>query len=244
MIERVILNILKENGFDGYEKVTNDYFKSVIFTYRKDNYKTEFYVVVSIDQKAFLDIDENKMFSDISKSLKGSSSYVAEVDKNTSLVICVAKDSKLKSDEILESKGLQTEENPYFFKKYVLSYDEKIAEEVFGEMLEDYNEFTNITKYIESVITNPEKFRNFKLNPVNNEDYMLLSKIIMKIPVIPVKVPDNKSIKPLSSMINESISSENLQKAQNIVTFLSEEKHKENDLNESITRIIDYWIKE
>lgn len=244
MIERVILNILKENGFDGYERLTNDYLKSIIFTYRKDNLKTEFYIVVSIDQKEFIGLDENKMFSDISKSLKESSSYIAEVDKNTSLVICVAKDDKLKSEELLGSKELQIEENPYFFKKYVLSYDARIAEDIFGEMLKDYNDSTDITKYIENFITNPDKFRNFKLNPINNETYMLLSKIIMKVPIIPVKIPDSQSIRSLENMIQESIVANNLQKAQALVVFLSEEQNKENDVDNNISQIINYWNKE
>lgn len=244
MIERVILNILKENGFDGYERLTNDYLKSVIFTYRKDNIKTEFYIVVSIDQKEFIGLDENKIFSDISKSLKESSSYIAEVDKNTSLVICVAKDDKLKSEELLGSKELQIEENPYFFKKYVLSYDARIADDMFGEMLKDYNNSTDITKYLEDFITNPEKFRNFKLNPINNETYMLLSKIIMKVPIIPVKIPDSQSIRSLANMIQESIVANNLQKAQALVVLLSEEQNKENDVDNNISQIINYWNKE
>lgn len=244
MIERVILNILKENGFDGCEELSIDYLKSVFFNYRKDDPKIEFFVIASIEQKNFLNIDANKMFSDISKSLKNSSMYTAEVDKNTSLVLCVAKDIALKSFEALEKKELQIEENPYLFKKYVLSYDEKITEEVFGEILKTYNKSSNISKYIESVVTNPEKFRSYKINAVNNEDYMLLTKIIMKVPIIPVKVPDNKSIKPLANMIQDNIISENLHKAQKFIAFLSSEQNKENSTNDNIAQIIDYWVKE
>ncbi len=244
MIDRVILNILKENGFDGYEGLPIDYIKSIVFTYRKNDTKIEFFVVASMDQKTFLSMDENRLFSDITKSIKNSSSYMAEVDKNTSLVFCIAKDSKLKSFDALEKKGLQIEENPYFFKKYVLTYDEKIAEEVFGELLKTYNESSNLTKYIESIVTNPERFRNYKINSVNNEDYMLLSKIIMKVPVMPVRVPDNQSIKPLASMIQDNIVSENLLKAKSLVIFLSSEKIKEAPEKGDVAQIIDFWSKE
>lgn len=245
MIDRVILNILKENGFDEYEALPVDSLKNVIFTYRKNDAKIEFFVIASIDQKLFVSIDENKLFSEISKAIKNTSSYTAEVDKNTSLVLCVAKDNKLKSLDALEKKELQTEENPYFFKKYVLSYDEKIVQELFGEVLKTYNESSSFTKYIENIVTNPERFRNYKLNLVNNEDYMLLSKIIMKVPIIPVKVPDNQSIKPLASMIQENIISENLQKAQSLVAFLSSsERNKEALDSDYGTEIIDYWLKE
>lgn len=244
MIERVILNILKENGFDGYESLQIDYFKSIIFTYRKNDAKIEYFVVASIDQNAFLITDENKMFSDISKVIKNASAYTAEVDKNTSLVFCVAKDNKLKSFDALEKKELQTEENPYFFKKYVLTYDEKIVQEVFEEILKTYKESSSLTKYIESIVTNSEKFRNYKVNAINNEDYLLLSKIIMKVPIMPVKVPDNQSIKPLADMIQDNIISENLQKAQNLVAFLTIERNKETSDNDNITQIIDYWLKE
>jgi hypothetical protein len=244
MIDRVILNILKENGFDGYEALSIEYLKNVVFTYRKNDIRIEFFVVAAIDQKEFIAIDENKMFSDISKSLKNSSFYTAEVDKNTSLVLCVAKDNKLKSFEELEKKELQTEENPYFFKKYVLTYDEKVAQKVFGEILKTYNESSSLTKYIESIVINPERFRSYKINAENNEDYALLSKIVMKVPIMPVKIPGNQSIKPLANMIQDNIISENLQKAQNLVAFLSSEKNKETPDNYSVSQIIDYWMKE
>lgn len=244
MIDRVILNILKENGFNGSEAIPIDYIKNAFFTYRKNDSKIEFFVVASVDQKTFLAMDENKMFSDIYKSLRGASAYTTEVDKNTSLVLCVEKDNKLKSVDILKKKELQTEENPYFFKKYVLSYDEKTAEEVFGEMLKTYDVSSNITKYIESVVTNPERFRNYKINPVNNEDYMLLSKIIMKVPVMPVKVPDNQSIRPLPSIIQDDIIAKDLQKAQNLVALLSNEKIRQTSDNDNIVQIIDYWLME
>lgn len=243
MIDRVVLTILKENGFDGFEELSIDYIKNIIFTYRKSNNKIEFFLVVSIDQKSFIGFDENKLFSDISKSLKNSSSYMAEVDKNTSLVLCVAKDIKSTFD-MLEKKELQIEENPYFFKKYVLTYDEKTAKKIFEEILHTYNENSSLTKYIESIVTDPERFRNFKINAVNNEVYMLLSKIIMKVPIMPVKIPDNQSIKPLKNMIQDNLVSDNLLKIQGLVSFLSSEEFKEAPDKDYITQIIDYWSKE
>jgi len=134
---------------------------------------------------------------------------------------------------------LQTEENPYFFKKYVLTYDENIVQETFGEVLRTYNEFSSITKYIDDIVTNPDKFKDFKINVDNNEDYLLLSKLIMKVPIMPVKIPNNNSIKPLTQMVEDNINSENLQKAQNLITFITNVKDKEN-----MDEIIDYWVKE
>ncbi len=239
MIDRVVLNILKENNFDGYESLQIENIGNVIFTYRKNDIKNEFFIVASIDQDTFVSLDENKFFSSISKSLRNTSFYMAEMDKNTSLVLCVAKDIKSKLYDSLEKTVLQTEENPYFFKKYVLTYDEKIVQEVFGEVLRTYNESSSITKYIDDIVTDPDKFKDFKINADNNESYMLLSKIIMKVPIMPVKVPNNNSIKPLTKMVEDIIISENLQKAQNLITFMTNLKDKEN-MNE----IIDYWVKE
>lgn len=244
MIDRVILNILKENGFDVYESLSIDPLKSVALVYRKADTKVEFFVVATTDQKTFLEMDENKLFSDINKSLKISSSYVAEMDKNTSLVLCIAMDYKLKSFDALEKKELQTEENPYFFKKYVLSYDEKVAQELFGEMLKTYKESTNITKYIESIITDPEKFRNYKINAENNEGYTLLSKIVMKVPIMPIRVPDNQSIRPLANIINDCVVTNNLLRAQNLVSFMTSEKSKEISDGDNVKQLIDYWLEE
>ena len=239
MIERVVLNILKENSFDGYESLLVENVGNVIFTYRKNEIKIEFYIVACIDQDSFASIDENKFFSSISKSLRNSPYYTAEMDKNTSLILCVAKDIKLKSYDSLEKMVLQTEENPYFFKKYVLTYDEEVVQEVFGEVLRTYNESSSITKYIDDIVTDPDKFKNFKINADNNEDYLLLSKMIMKVPIMPVKVPDNNSIRPLSQMVEDNVNSENLHKAQNLISFLINVNDKGN-----MEEIIEYWVKE
>lgn len=242
MIERVILNILRENGFDGYKEITSDYVSSMTFTYRKNSNKSEFFIVVSISEKDFINLDEVKVFSELSKILKESSEYTSEVDKNTSIVICICKDGK-GLNPILEKKELQVEENPYFFKKYVLSYNKETGEKVFGDILKYYDISHSITNFIGSIITNPERFRAFKLNPENDDEFMLVSKIVMKVPIMPVKVPDNQSIKPLSSMMEDSISSQNLKKAQGLVAFLSGEEQSGMDESKITSQIINYWTE-
>lgn len=243
MIERVILNILKENGFNKYIKIEDDSIKNLVFAYRENDVKSEFYIVGTIEQNLFMKLEENKVFSSLSKKIKESSAYKAEVDKNTSLVLCIFKNKSEKSYESIEKKELQLEENPYFFKKYMLSVDENLVEEVFGQILECYSEKTSISKYIENEIINTENFKNYKLNPENEEKYELFSRIVMKIPVMSIKVPDNKSIKPLENMINDEIIKEDLQKVQKLIAYISEENDKKIEPDNKVSQIIDFWSR-
>lgn len=239
MIERVILNILKENGFNKYIKIEDDNINNLIFAYRENDVKNEFYLVGTIEQNSFIKLEENKVFSFISKKIKESSAYKPEVDKNTSLVLCVLKNKREKSYELVEKKELQIEENPYFFKKYMLSVDEKLVEEIFGDILECYSEKNQISKYIENEIIDTENFKNYKLNPENEEKYELLSRIVMKIPVMSIKIPDNKSIKPLANMINDEIKKEDLEKVQKLVEYISEVS----EVDDKVTQIIEFWSR-
>lgn len=241
MIKQVVLTILKESGFDGYGEIDVNEKNSAIFTFHKTGSKYEFYIIVEMLQSEFIALDGNKLFSQINEAVKKSQFYVPEVDKNTSLIICVEKESENKDEEILERKELEVEENPYFYKKYVLSYNGRLAKDLFDEYLSSYNGDSNITKFINNQINNPQKFIDFKLNAINNEDYGLLSKMVMKIPIIPVEIPDNHSIKSLSEIINETVKSEELMEAETLVKFLSDDKTKENTLDQNITAIIDCW---
>lgn len=239
MIERVILNILKENGFNKYIKIEDDNINNLIFAYRENDVKNEFYLVGTIEQNSFIKLEENKVFSFISKKIKESSAYKPEVDKNTSLVLCVLKNKREKSYELVEKKELQIEENPYFFKKYMLSVDGKLVEEIFGDILKCYSEKNQISKYIENEIIDTENFKNYKLNPENEEKYELLSRIVMKIPVMSIKIPDNKSIKPLANMINDEIKKEDLEKVQKLVEYISEVS----EVDDKVTQIIEFWSR-
>lgn len=241
MIKQVVLTILKEHNFDGYGEIEISKTEKAIFLFHKTGFKYEFYLIIEMQQKEFIDFDENELFSRINEAVRKSSLYVPEVDKNTSLIICVEKDPESKDEGALEGKELAVEENPYFYKKYVLSYDLKVAKDLFENYLSLYNNDSKITEFISDIINDFQKFTDFKLNAINNEDYALLSKIFMKIPIIPVEVPNNHWIKPLSEVVNEAIISEKLRKPEALVKLLNDDKIKENLLDENITSIIECW---
>lgn len=234
MLERIILKILNENGFDRPVTIKSDFFKSTYFTFRKDNEKLEYYIVTTINQEKFIEMDQI-VFSSLSKQVKKSTFYTAETDKNTSLVICVDKNNALDKD-LLERIELKCEENPYFFKKYVLSYDEDIVNKIFKSIS---NKGSTITQYIESIVLDPTEFAKFKFNIVNNEEYQLLSKLIMKVPIIPIKIPDINTVDPLSEMIMRSVEMGNLQKAQTLINYMSNNSEASDEV--ILEQIVTNW---
>lgn len=230
MLERVIQNIFSENGFIESESLNNDFFETVNFRFRKNENRIEYFIIASISHNNFLGITQDN-FSELYKAIKNIKTD-PEVDKNTSLIICVSIDKK--ADLLaVERKELTCEENPFFFKKYVLTYDETIAEKVFSKVLKE--EKKNIVSYIEKIIYDPMKFTQFKSNTTNHEEFLLLSKIIMKVPIIPIKIPNINSISSLSKMIDENITNKKLTRAQKLVNFLSNNKDCE------INLVIENW---
>jgi len=106
--------------------------------------------------------------------------YNKQMDKNLSLIIFFDETkNKLRDEEIFK-----IEEDPYFFKKYVITYNSTS----YKYLENNLNDFVGtVEEFINSVINDTRKFVNFKLkdDSVENLDlYELCSKLIIKLPFI------------------------------------------------------------
>ncbi|MEH7238090.1 ABC-three component system middle component 1 [Bacillus sp. JJ1562] len=139
-----------------------------------------FYLVMFLDEitNDFLDEQVPNFFYGI-KSLE--TGYDERMDKNLSLLICLKRKKELSNEE-RSQEVFQVEEDPYFFKKYVLTYTEEqshILEELFKR-----DKTKNSQQIINEVINNKDAFIELKNDPKKRSLYNLCSKLMIKIPFL------------------------------------------------------------
>lgn len=105
-----------------------------------------------------------------------------EINKNLSLLIIYETNSKI--DEVLDREIIVIEEDPYYFKKYILNFTTEQEKELKGEISGE-----NITKKIEAKVTDSEVFALYKSNFNQKDSWTyLLYAITHKIPFLEINI--------------------------------------------------------
>jgi hypothetical protein len=203
--------------WSGFEKSVpfncKDYECLSLFFRNKDARK-EFFIITSISEQEFLRIDEKLYFGEVLKELKKLDIYESEMDKNTSLLLLVEVNNNSAFEDSVKAKVLQVEENPYFFKKYVLEYKKMHSEKLY-QLLD--GEDVDIEKKVEELIVDSSDFRSYKLNVSNYPEYELLMRIMMKVPIFAFNIPDNSSVESISYRVINDVGDEILEDVRDLV---------------------------
>lgn len=222
-MKNIVHRIFKDNGFTNLE-IENPVEASQIEFWA--NYSEEainFYLVLFSDEEikeSFLSNEVPAYFNAI-KQLKVG--YDERMDKNLSLIVFVKTDN----NEIQKNseKIFEIEEDPYFFKKYVVTYHEdnyiKLKNR-FDTSHESSNEILN------KVINDSTMFLDYKTNENNSDEislYEICVKLMVKIPFIKLEKRIEK-IENLNEKINEELSEKSLLIFKNslLVTDINDEK--------------------
>ena len=105
------------------------------------------------------------------------------MDRNTSLLI-VSK--HLANEEIDTSSKVKIEDDPYYFKKYVFSYDDIGLENANNWVSENIQNKTTVS-VIQDYITNTEQFAKYKENNINEPIYTFFIELVTKLHCFPMK---------------------------------------------------------
>lgn len=161
--------------------------------------KVNYYLVLFIDN--LTDIEKNNLnlnyYYEEIKALKDN--YDKQMDKNLTMLIC-AKRENLEVNQKLSQVIYRIEEDPYFFKKYVLTYTDKQVNLINS----DIPSYDAITNYLYSILNNHDLFVQFKSDPYKETKYSLVSKIFIKLPFLNLQNVHTK-IANLKENINVSL---------------------------------------
>ncbi len=118
-------------------------------------------------------------------------------NKNTDLILIV-KFGQLSDFKKIEHKIFSVEEDPYYFKKYVLYYIEGEEKLLVGKSFSDIRES----------ILNRDFFRQYKNSPLNPSLYGIAARIFIKLPFLDMPINESQ-LTPLALQAEALLSESN-----------------------------------
>ncbi|NSP57801.1 hypothetical protein HRF30_14350 [Enterococcus faecalis] len=224
-MKEVIDAIFLNNGFKKMP-IVNPFSDTVSFWGNYSKKATNFYLIVYTDEinTEFISKRVPEYFNAIKTIEKG---YDERIDKNLSMLICLRNNTT----SIIEHKNIfEIEEDPYFFKKYLLVYNRDI-ESIKKELLMG----ENINNTINNIVNDTEKFAQYKqgLDNPDVELYEICTKLITKIPFISLKHTQS-NLNDLSKTIENCLEKKGLKESRNKIL-----QHFDLEDEEFICRIVD-----
>ncbi|WP_040205917.1 ABC-three component system middle component 1 [Neobacillus jeddahensis] len=175
--------ILLENGFSIDENCLKD--ERAFQADRLDGNGFDFLTVSFMNQDQMSEDTLTENIQRFRSAVSEENGAIVGMDKNLSLLIMLKVDS-LDHPPAIQSLIFDIEEDPYTFKKYILTYtgeQESLLTSLFKESGQD------VTSFLYKILYDTEKFSTFK-NRETNENalvYDLVSKMFIKLPYLSIK---------------------------------------------------------
>ncbi|WP_342439124.1 ABC-three component system middle component 1 [Paenibacillus sp. FSL L8-0436] len=162
-------------------------------TFALDISRGSYYLVIFLDETS-IDHSSVDLFNSYFDEIKGLEvGYRPDMDKNTSLIVCI-KRKELHPSPVLNKIIFDIEEDPYFFKKYVLTYTESQVEIV----IKNWGD-SSIMEYMHTILNDEGLFQSHKTSQFLNTEYNLVSQFFIKLPFLSLRKMDRE----LSSLKKE-----------------------------------------
>lgn len=222
--ERIISRILGELGYEDAHRISLTEEIELLMFINNNSELIQHYVVSNCDEKAFREIDFEKIQMDIYGILLEQNRREPSIEKNTSWLIGVRCD---KSYEDMMETILNIEENPYYFKKMVLPYQ---AEETKG-LIDEWNSDKEFIAFLQKQVLMTNRFEKFYEKKDNV--YSFISKLFIKVPSIELLISREKQLEDLAATIQEEIEKEHLLEIYEVTKSEFAEKGilEEDDIN-------------
>ncbi|NOV04313.1 ABC-three component system middle component 1 [Paenibacillus planticolens] len=206
-----------------------------------DSTIASYYLTIFLDGTEF-DKTSVDQFNDYYGIVKGlEEGYEPQMDKNLSMLICV-KRTQSGVDTAENKRIFDIEEDPYLFKKYVLTYTDLQL-----DMALQKTDDRGVMSYLHSLLNDEIAFQEHKQSPNSESEYNLVSKLFIKLPFLDL-TKRNREISSLKDTITSSLSPELLQLRNdlfklNIITVEDAEGdtvHQSADAETLRTRLLEY----
>lgn len=127
--------------------------------------------------------------------------HKAEMDRNTTLLILSEHDV----DEAIDTSAkVKIEDDPYYFKKYVFSFN-GISKKHTENWIEQNKRSNSLVVTIQNYITNTGNFTRYKDNNQNEPIYTFLIELITKIPSFPMKTAESQKLISVDKYLDDEI---------------------------------------
>lgn len=201
-------NIFQELGFrakESFNCMMDGTLEVSVFPFTSDNYLSQAYLIVEMREDALGHILGVGNMSSIAGAFRDQECYQSDMAKNTSLLIlnmCQDKDNRRSPEKV------KIEDDPLYFKKYVLSYttieDAKMSE-YFATQKEQQGKGFSCIAMIQEYIWNISFFSAYKTNHLNEPVYTLFSETVTKLPIMPLASSGTQTLKQVDAFLQENL---------------------------------------
>jgi len=230
MMKKLITQIFHEMNFTITSIPSIDTIDS-FFAISNDEDKINYYLVLFVEDLSTIKKDSNNLNRYFENIKRLEESYDNKMDKNLSMVIC-AKRNHMQPDDEINKTIFKIEEDPYFFKKYVLTYTD-----IQIQKLSDYiPENSSIIESLNGILHSESLFQEFKLNTYEQTEYNLVSRLFIKLPFLNLK-SFKREMNDLSLEIDSLLREKNLLDLKEIA-LTSSITHEDNDIRSNVLKFI------
>lgn len=198
--------------------------------------KWEYFLISKYNKSELKEFFESEKTNSLIKIFENKKKNFKDIEKNTSLIILLKVDDLKKDFNELKNQIMKIEEDEYFFRKYIIIYDEVWQNEVI-----EINNHVELNEELNKI--NLEEFRkdNFE-----KSKWYLIIQLFIKLPFLKVEVKELK-LDNLLENINKKIKKNELEELNNFILekdYLTENENSEDFFDNLENRILDIENKE
>lgn len=187
-----IRNLFGEFRFDMQDEMVERYF----FTNSVKN-NSEFYLIDFIQAKHLTNYLSPDSLESLLNDFKKAKSISSDVEKNTSLIICVEVSDLNKSNiENLRKHIWSVEEDEYWFNKNVVLYDRIV--------LAEFNDHNSIYKSLLEIIEEEDSFNKFAEDIYWSSIYYFAIQLFVKLPFLHLSDLDSE-FESIEAILNSKL---------------------------------------
>lgn len=175
--------------------------KVYVYPFISNENVSQVFLVITIKDEDLKDVVEGTLVKEVAVQFRKKKYHRAEMDRNTTLLIM---SEYMNGGVISKDEKVKIEDDPYYFKKYVFSYNEIERKNAEMWMAKDTTNNKMIEK-IQNYITDTKNFGRYKVDNKNEPVYAYFAELITKIPIFPMKKVDSIWLKTIEQYLDEEI---------------------------------------
>lgn len=209
-------------------QIKNSEIETTLRLFTIDNGSAQVFLIADISENDLLNL-KPESFSFMMDQFENSDYYERDMRKNTSLVLTVQRNNHEDQTEF-ERKRLEIEDDPYFFKKYILSYYTGDVDK-FNSAFKN-SSMVSCKEFIQAYMMDPENFTKFRNSPCNEPAYRLVCEIFIKIPPLAIPQLAAAELKPVMGYFDARSLEGMLPVLNNLVKLLEHGQYESTKIDE------------
>jgi hypothetical protein len=204
---KIIYDVLEEllyfanEEFEVTYKYADENKNVLVYPFISKENASQVFLVLELKDENLKDVVDGTLVKEVAIQFRKKKYHRAEMDRNTTLLIM----SEYRNDgEISKGEKVKIEDDPYYFKKYVFSYNE-IGRKNAEMWIEKDGIENKLVERIQNYITDTKNFGRYKANNQNDPIYAYFIELITKIPSFPMKKVEAIGLKTIEQYLDEEI---------------------------------------